>query len=65
MTRESKFSKAEGKRLIKIQTDKRVTEAAGIEITEELTDMGKGIAEKAKRYAEHSRRKTVRGVDMR
>jgi histone H3/H4 len=65
MTLESEFSKAAGHRLIKNQTDKRVSEAAGIEITEELTEMGREITEKAKKYAEHSGRKTVREEDMR
>lgn len=65
MTRDSEFSKAAGHKLIKKRTDKRVSEAAGIELVNYLTDYGKEIAQKAKKYAEHAGRKTIREEDMR
>jgi histone H3/H4 len=65
MTLEHEFSKTAGHRLIKNQTDKRVAEDAGVELVEELDEIGKEIARKAKQYAEHSGRKTIREEDMR
>lgn len=57
MTQSSEFSKAVDHKLIKKRTDKRVSEAAGIEFVNYLTDYGKGIAQKAKKYADHAARK--------
>ena len=65
MERDSEFSKAAGHRLLKNHTDKRVSEDAGIEVVEELTDIGKEIAQQAKSYAEHAGRKTIQEEDVR
>jgi len=65
MSYDSEFSKAAGKRIIKKQTNMRVSEDAGVELVEALNEIGGEYAEKAKQLAEHSGRKTIQPQDMR
>jgi len=65
MDRESEFSKAAGHRILKNQTDKRVSGDAALQLVEELTEIGGEIAEQAQSYAEHAGRKTVQLQDVR
>lgn len=65
MSIESEFSKASGKRIIKNQSNMRVSDDSAVELVEELDDVGLEIAELAKQYADHAGRKTVRLEDVR
>lgn len=60
----SEFSKRAGHQLIKGETDLRVSKDAGVELVEELDDLGREIAELALEYAEAAGRKTVRKEDI-
>ena len=65
MIHDAEFSKAVAHRLIKNQSNKRVSKDGGRELVEELTDVGQEIAQNTKHYAEHSGRKTIQEEDVR
>jgi histone H3/H4 len=65
MTNDSEFSTSAGHRLLKNQTNKRVSADAGDQLVEILQERGTEIAEQAKEYAEAAGRKTVRKEDIR
>jgi len=65
MENDTEFSKASGRKLLKNQTDKRVSDDAAVKLNRMLQDRGAEVAEAAKRYAEHDGRKTVRSGDVR
>ena len=64
MQNDTQFSTPTGKRVIKSETDKRVSEEAGIKMDEILEERGLEIADQANDYAQDDRRKTVRAVDI-
>jgi len=65
MSNESEFSTNAGHRLLKTQTNKRISEDAADDLVEILQEEGLEIAEQAMEFAEAAGRKTVRGEDIR
>jgi len=65
MSNDTEFSTRSGHRLLKNQTDKRVSEDAGDLLVEELQEEGLEIAGQAKEFAEAAGRKTVKAEDVR
>lgn len=59
------FSKASMKRMIKSQTDKRVSEDAALELGDILETFAGDVAEEAIAVAKEDDRKTVRREDIR
>ena len=65
MSNDTQFSTAAGRRVIKSETDKRVSESAAIELLQNLECYGRDVTVKAQEIAEHAGRKTVRRGDVR
>ena len=65
MNNDTELSTAQGKRIIKNQTGKRVSKDAAIQLLEEMEETGKEISEKANELANRDDRKTVRAGDIR
>ena len=65
MKNDTELSTAQGKRIIKNQTGKRVSKDAAIQLNEEMEQKGKEISEKANELANRDDRKTVRAGDIR
>jgi len=65
MSNDTEFSTNSGHKLLKNQTNKRVSEDAGDILVEQLQNKGTEIAEQAREFAEAAGRKTVRGEDIR
>lgn len=65
MENDTVFSKAAGRKIIKSQTDKRVSDDAAIELIQELEAYGEELAQEADGCADHAKRKTVQASDMR
>ncbi|WP_049996589.1 histone [Halococcus sediminicola] len=64
MTNDTEFSTARGRKLLKSETNKRVTEEAADKNAKLMQEYGTEIAERAIEIAEHAGRKTVRGGDV-
>lgn len=64
MSNGTQFSTAAGRRVIKSETDKRVSEDAAVELLQDLEGYGRDVTVKAQEIAEHAGRKTVRGSDV-
>lgn len=64
MENKTEFSKAAGKRLIKSETDLKVSESASITLLEELEEHAERVVETAMEFAEAAGRKTVRREDI-
>ena len=65
MENNTQFSTPTGKRVLKSETDKRVSEDAGIKMDEILEEHGEEVADLANDHAQDSHRKTVRAEDIR
>jgi histone H3/H4 len=65
MANDTELSKRAGHRLIKNQTNQRVSIDAGKELIQEMEEYGKEIAAQAKEFADAAGRKTVREDDIR
>lgn len=61
----SEFSISAGKRILKSQGDKRVSEDAARELNDILEQFAGDVAEEAIAIAEENERKTVRAEDIR
>lgn len=59
------FSVSAMKRVIKSETDKRVSKGSAEELNSELKDYAKEVSEEARKIAEGKGRKTVRKEDVR
>jgi len=65
MNNDTELSTAQGKRIIKNQTGKRVSKDAAIQLNEEMEEKGKEISEKANKLVNRDDRKTIRAGDIR